>query len=72
MTTKLRKLSLWTAMVGLGFFVFGFPVPALFVRIVTECLRMPSFHAEGMHDQVKLSAFVLVACSFGVVRYLTQ
>ena len=40
--TRMRKLSLWTAMIGLGCFVSGAVVPALIVRVVTELLRLPT------------------------------
>ena len=65
----MRKLSLWTAIVGLGCFVSGAVVPALIVRIVTECLRMPTFIHERKRDQVQLCCVVLLMCAIGLIRY---
>lgn len=67
--TRMRKLSLWTAMIGLGCFVSGAVVPALIVRVVTELLRLPTFMHEDKRDQVQLCLVVLVMCVFGLVRY---
>lgn len=65
---RLRKLSLWTAMIGFGGFVIGSVEFALWTRVLTELLRLPSFRQEGMKDQVSLCYVVLVGCVFGLIR----
>ena len=67
---RMRKLSLATAMVGLGCFVSGAIVPALLIRICTELLRMPTFMHERKRDQVQLCLVVLLMCAIGLARYL--
>ena len=66
--TRLRELSLYTAMVGFGGFVAGAMEFALWVRIVTELCRLPSFKQEGMTDQVRLCYVVLIGCVIGLIR----
>ena len=66
---RMRKLSLASAMVGLGCFVTGAIVPALLIRILTECLRMPTFIHEQKRDQVQLCCVVLLMCAIGLIRY---
>lgn len=66
--TQLRKLSLWTAMIGFGGFIVGAVEFALWLRIVTELCRLPSFRQEGMTDQVRLCYVVLIGCVIGLVR----
>lgn len=66
---RMRKLSLATAMVGLGCFVAGAVVPALAIRVCTELLRLPTFVHERKRDQVQLCCVVLLMCAIGLVRY---
>ena len=71
MLDQLRKCSLVTGFVGLSFFVQGYYIQALCLRIVTEMLRVPSFHQENKRDQVALGVLSMLACSYGIIR-LTQ
>lgn len=64
----MRQLSLYTAMIGFSGFVVGAIEFALWVRIVTEILRLPSFKEQGMDDQVRLCCVVLIGCVVGLVR----
>jgi hypothetical protein len=66
--TRLRKFSLWTAMIGFGGFIVGAVEFALWVRILTELTRLPSFKEEGMTDQVRLCYVVLIGCVIGLIR----
>ena len=72
MIATLRKCSLWTAMVGFGFFVAGEYEAAFIVRLVTEGLRLPYFIQERVTDQIALGVFVSVGCVFGLVRMALQ
>lgn len=72
MTVILRRCSLWTAMVGFGFFVAGQYEAAFVVRLVTEALRLPYFIEAGIRDQVALSVFVSLGCLFGVARLVVS
>ena len=65
---RLRKLSLWTALFGFGAFIFGAMEMALWTRMLTEVLRLPSFKQEGMTDQVRLCYVVLIGCVIGLIR----
>ena len=49
--------------------VTGAIVPALLIRILTECLRMPTFIHEQKRDQVQLCCVVLLMCVIGLIRY---
>lgn len=71
MIVALRKLSLWTAIVGFCFFVAGHNEAALIVRFSTELLRFPYFHQQGLKDQAGLSAFIMFGCVFGLIRIRT-
>ena len=66
--TRLRKASLYTGIIGFGGFVCGAVEFALWMRIVTELCRLPSFHQDGIKDQVNLCYVVLVGCLIGLVR----
>lgn len=65
---RMRGLSLWTGLIGFGCFVQGLPEPALCIRIMTEILRLPSFVALGMRDQVRLCWLVMAGCVYGLWR----
>ena len=68
MITTARKCSLWTAMVGFGFFVAGQYEAAFIVRLLTEGLRLPYFIQERINDQIALGVFVSLGCIFGLAR----
>lgn len=68
MIATLRKCSLWTAMVGFGFFVAGEYEAAFVVRLLTEGLRLPYFIQERIRDQVALGVFVSIGCVYGLGR----
>ena len=68
MITTLRKMSLWTAVVGFCFFVAGDYAAAFGVRFLTECLRLPYFLEVKVRDQVALCVFIMGGCIFGLAR----
>ncbi|QNJ25945.1 putative membrane protein [Synechococcus sp. SYN20] len=55
-------------MIGFGGFIVGAVEFALWVRILTELTRLPSFKEEGMTDQVRLCYVVLIGCVIGLIR----
>ena len=65
---RMRALSLWTGLVGFALFVQGMAQEALWLRIVTELLRLPSFMEVGMRDQVRLCWLILIGCLYGLWR----
>lgn len=65
---RLRALSLWFGIAGFACFVNGAPEAALWIRMGTECLRLPSFLVLGMRDQVRLSWLILFGCVYGLWR----
>lgn len=65
---RLRSLSLWLGLIGFGCFVQGYPAAALWIRILTESCRMPSFYVLGMRDQVRLCWLILGGCIYGLWR----